>query len=137
MSLLDFCSSGEPWGTLFSALQAMVQAWQPTHLSKSMTIPHRGISYPVSFFTPNSRLRTPNFLCFVNPHPRVEKGCLTAQAVVIHPNDLMRIHPNPLLPFPISIMTLARRNGDPLWMNSIRKLTPPFVLLKRILVPFS
>jgi len=43
ISLLDLCSSGDPCGTLFSALQAVVQAWQPTHLSRSITIPHLGM----------------------------------------------------------------------------------------------
>jgi hypothetical protein len=47
MSLLDRCSSGDPCGTLFSALQAVVHAWQPTHLSRSITIPHLGIIHLV------------------------------------------------------------------------------------------
>jgi hypothetical protein len=37
-------SSGVLSGTLFSALQATTHAWQPVHLSKSMTIAHRGIT---------------------------------------------------------------------------------------------
>jgi hypothetical protein len=44
-AVLRLCSSGEPCGTLFSALQAMVHDWQPVHLSRSMTIPHLAIYY--------------------------------------------------------------------------------------------
>jgi hypothetical protein len=47
ISLLVLCSSGDPCGTLFSALQAVEHAWQPVHLSKSITIPHLGISHLV------------------------------------------------------------------------------------------
>jgi hypothetical protein len=43
ISLLILWSSGDPYGTLFSTLQAVEHAWQPTHLSRSITIPHLGI----------------------------------------------------------------------------------------------
>jgi hypothetical protein len=46
ISLLILCSSGDPYGTLFSALQAVEHAWQPVHLSRSITIPHLGILSP-------------------------------------------------------------------------------------------
>ncbi len=44
MSWCLSCSYGVPCGTLFSALQASEQAWQPTHLSRSMTIPQFAIT---------------------------------------------------------------------------------------------
>src|SRR5512139_825314 len=44
ISLLECCSSGDPWGTLFSSLQATTHAWHPTHLSRSITMPHFAIS---------------------------------------------------------------------------------------------
>jgi len=36
-------SCGPAIGTLFSTRQATVQAWQAVHLSRSMTMPQRGI----------------------------------------------------------------------------------------------
>src|SRR4030042_3729620 len=48
ISLLDLCSSGDPWGTLFSSLQETTHAWHPTHLSRSITMPHFAISSLVS-----------------------------------------------------------------------------------------
>jgi hypothetical protein len=59
ISLLILCSSGDPCGTLFSALQAVVHAWQPTHLSKSITIPHRGM---LPLYSSDIGLQTPDFL---------------------------------------------------------------------------
>jgi hypothetical protein len=43
MILFFSASSGVEKGMLFSALQAMTQAWQAVHLSRSITIPQRGI----------------------------------------------------------------------------------------------
>jgi hypothetical protein len=59
ISLLDLCSSGDPCGTLFSALQAVEHAWQPTHLSRSITIPHRGM---LPLYSSDIGLQTPDFL---------------------------------------------------------------------------
>ena len=45
------CSSGEPCGTLFSALQLTAHVWQPVHLSRSITMPHRVIAYALYILT--------------------------------------------------------------------------------------
>src|SRR4030042_7166370 len=39
-------SSGPMRATLFSAWHATTQAWHPEHLSRSVTIPQRGIPHP-------------------------------------------------------------------------------------------
>src|SRR4030043_1728117 len=69
ISLLDLCSSGDPWGTLFSSLQETTHAWHPTHLSRSITMPHFAISALVSLTVIRvrfySELPTPNSELFM------------------------------------------------------------------------
>src|SRR5512143_2715141 len=98
ISRFHCCSPGEPWGTLFSSLQATEQAWQPTHLSRSMTIPHRAMVVPSVA------------LCLVDADPGREVGGLAAEPVVVDPQKFVRVGPDPSLPAPVAVVALARRH---------------------------
>src|SRR3990172_7409266 len=82
-------------GTLFSTRQATTQAWQPVHLSRSITIPQRGISSP---------------LRLGEPHPRRVLGDKSGQAVALLAKDLVGVCPSPLRPSAIGLMPLAHRH---------------------------
>ncbi len=61
--------------------------------------------FPILAFYPLS-------LRFINFNSCVKKSGLPTEGVVIHPDDLVWIHTNSLLPFSIGGMSLPRRNSD-------------------------